>query len=142
MKRVDRRLVAALAAPGLLLAAFGLGGGAWLWATLDEPERATLAAVLQTRGMLLVMVALALWALAAWALNRLYHAHVLAAAQLLEQARSRAGADVAKDIESAGSVPLRGLALAPPTVTIHPCSPWPDFPNHLADALNPCCQSS
>ena len=110
MKRVDRRLVAALAAPGLLLAAFGLGGGAWLWATLDEPERATLAAVLQTRGMLLVMVALGLWALAAWALNRLYHAHVLAAAQLLEQARSRAGADVAKDIESAGSVPLRGLA--------------------------------
>ena len=54
MKRIDKRLAAALLAPGLLLALFGLGGGGWLWATLDAPERDTLAAVLQSRGMLLV----------------------------------------------------------------------------------------
>ncbi|MBN8510614.1 MAG: hypothetical protein J0L57_18635 [Burkholderiales bacterium] len=62
MKHVDRRLIATLAAPAVLLALFAAGGGAGLWATLDEAERATLAAVLQTRGMLLVLVALALWA--------------------------------------------------------------------------------
>jgi len=110
LKHADKRLIAALATPGLLLAAFGLGGGAWLWATLDAPERATLGAVLQTRGMLLVMVALALWALAAWGLNRLYRRHVAAAAQLLEQARSRTGSEVAHALASDGSAALRGLA--------------------------------
>ena len=110
MKHVDRRLIATLAAPGLLLALFGLGGGAWLWATLDDAERATLGTVLQTRGMLLVLVALVLWALAAWALKRLYHQHVAAAAQLLEQARSRTGGEVTHALASEGSPALRGLA--------------------------------
>jgi DNA polymerase-3 subunit epsilon len=110
LKHVDKRLIATLAAPGLLLALFGLGGGAWLWATLDEAERATLGAVLQTRGMLLVLVALALWALAAWALQRLYHQHVAAASQLLEQARSRTGGEVTHALASDGSAALRGLA--------------------------------
>ncbi|HMO46438.1 MAG TPA: exonuclease domain-containing protein [Rubrivivax sp.] len=110
MKKADKHLIAAWAAPGLLLALFGCGGGAWLWATLDEAERATLGAVLQTRGMLLVLVALALWALAAWALNRLYQQHVAAAARLLEQARSRSGGDVAHALSCDGSAALRGLA--------------------------------
>ena len=110
MKHIDKRLIATLAAPGLWLALFGLGGGAWLWATLDEAERATLGAVLQTRGMLLVLVALALWALAAWALQRLYRQHVAAAAQLLEQARSRTGGEVTHALASEGSPALRGLA--------------------------------
>ena len=110
MKHIDKRLLATLAAPGLLLALFGLGGGAWLWATLDEAERSTLGAVLQTRGMLLVLVALALWALAAWALQRLYRQHVAAAAQLLEQARSRTGGEVTHALASEGSAALRGLA--------------------------------
>lgn len=110
MKNVDKRLIATLAAPGLLLALFGFGGGAWLWATLDEAERTTLGAVLQTRGMLLVLVALALWGFAAWALNRLYRQHVAAAAQLLEQARSRAGGEVTHALGCDGSPALRGLA--------------------------------
>ena len=113
MKRIDKRLAAALLAPGLLLALFGLGGGGWLWATLDAPERDTLAAVLQSRGMLLVLVGLALWALAAWALNRLYQSHVATAAQLLELARScGASSDAAPAIEPAGSAVLRGIAQA------------------------------
>ena len=110
MKRIDWRRAALLAAPGGLLAAFALGGGSWLWATLDPAERDTLAAVLHSRGMLLVMVGLALWALAAWGLERLYRQHVTAAAQLLEQARSRTGEQVAMPLEPAGSPPLRGLA--------------------------------
>ncbi|MCW5637520.1 MAG: hypothetical protein KIT28_00955, partial [Rubrivivax sp.] len=60
MKAIDKALVGALLAPGLLLALFGLGGGAWLWATLEPAERAVLAQVLATRGMLLVLVGLAL----------------------------------------------------------------------------------
>ena len=110
MKRIDWRRAALLAAPGGLLAAFAFGGGSWLWATLDPAERDTLAAVLHSRGMLLVMVGLALWALAAWGLERLYRQHVTAAAQLLEQARSRTGEQVAMALEPAGSPPLRGLA--------------------------------
>jgi len=110
LKRVDKALAAALLAPGLLLALFGLGGGAWLWATLAPHERDTLAAVIETRGMLLVLLGLVLWALAAWALNRLYHTHVAAAARLLDQARSRSGStDATHAIEPAGSAALRGI---------------------------------
>jgi len=112
MRKVDTGRLALLAAPGLLLALFALGGGGWLWATLEPGESAALGAVLQTRGMLLVMTALALWALAAWALNGLYQRHVAAAAQLLEQARSRAAGDLAHAIEPSGAAPLRGLAEA------------------------------
>lgn len=111
MKRIDKRLVAALLAPGLLLALFGFGGGGWLWATLDSAERDTLAAVLQSRGMLLVLVALLLWGLAAWLLNRLHQSHVATAAQLLELARSRSASSAAAPaIEPAGSAALRGTA--------------------------------
>jgi DNA polymerase-3 subunit epsilon len=110
VKAVDKGLVAALAAPGLLLAGLGFGGGAWLWATLEPAERAVFAQVLQTRGMLLVVVGLALWGLAAWLLNRLYASHVAAAGRLLEQAQARAGGDVAQPVEAAGSAALRGLA--------------------------------
>ena len=110
MKNFDKRLAATLAAPGLLLVLFGVGGGAWLWATLEPAERATLGAVLHTRGMLLVLVGLALWALAAWALNRLYQRHVAAAAQLLEQARSRSGGEVTHALGCDGAPALRGLA--------------------------------
>ena len=110
MKKFDRALLATLLAPGLLLALFVGGAGGWLWATLEPAEREVLTDVLQTRGMLLVLVALSLWGLAAWALNRLYRQHVAAAAQLLEQARSRTGGDAAHAIVPAGSAALRGIA--------------------------------
>jgi DNA polymerase-3 subunit epsilon len=109
MKAVDRRLVTALLAPGLLLLLFALGGGAWLWATLEPAERTVIAGVLQTRGMLLVVVGLALWGLAAWALSRLHARHVAAAGRLLEQAQARTGADLAQPIEPAGSADLQRL---------------------------------
>ncbi|HRZ61529.1 MAG TPA: DNA polymerase III subunit epsilon, partial [Rubrivivax sp.] len=112
MKAIDKALVGALLAPGLLLALFGLGGGAWLWATLEPAERAVLAQVLATRGMLLVLVGLALWGLAAWAVSRLHARHVAAAGRLLEQVRARAGGDIAQPIEPAGSAALRGIGAA------------------------------
>ncbi len=110
MNKIDRRLVAALLAPGLLLALFGLGGGGMLWATLDEPQRAVLAEVLESRGMLLVMVGLGLWALCAWALNGLFQRHVAAPARLLEQARVRLDGDVQHEIAPAGGAALQALA--------------------------------
>jgi DNA polymerase-3 subunit epsilon len=112
LNKFDRRLVAALLAPGLLLALFGLGGGGMLWATLDEPQRAVLAEALESRGMLLVMVGLGLWALCAWALNGLFQRHVAAPARLLEQARVRLDSDVQHEIAALGSAPLQGLAAA------------------------------
>jgi hypothetical protein len=74
LKKIDKRLVAALLAPGLLLALFGLGGGGMLWATLDEPQRAA------GRGAGIARHAagdggLGLWALCAWALNGLFQRH-------------------------------------------------------------------
>jgi DNA polymerase III subunit epsilon len=110
LKTIEKRLVAALLAPGLLLALFGLGGGALLWATLDEPQRAVLAEVLESRGMLLVMVGLGLWALCAWALNALFQHHVASPARLLEQARVRLDSDVQHEIAPLGSASLQGLA--------------------------------
>ena len=110
MNKIDRRLVAALLAPGLLLALFGLGGGGMLWATLDEPQRAMLGEVLESRGMLLVMVGLGLWALCAWALNGLFQRHVAAPARLLEQARVRLDGDVQHEIAPAGGAALQALA--------------------------------
>lgn len=110
MKASDKGRIAALVAPGVLIALFAMGGGAWLWTTLEPAERDTIGGVLQTRGMLLVVVGLALWGLASWALNHLYAQHVTAAARLLEQARSRVNGDVAHPVEPAGASAVRGLA--------------------------------
>jgi DNA polymerase-3 subunit epsilon len=106
----DKRLLAPLLAPGLLLAMFALGGGAFVWATLEDAPRAALGEVLESRGMLLVMVALALWGAAAWALHRFYQRSVVAAAQLLEQSRVRVDGDLQHPIAPVGSAALQGLA--------------------------------
>jgi DNA polymerase III subunit epsilon len=111
LKTIDKRLVTVLLAPGLLLALFAVGGGGMLWATLDEPQRAVLAEVLESRGMLLVMAGLGLWALCAWALNGLFQRHVAAPARLLEQARVRLDGDVQHEIAPVGGgAALLGLA--------------------------------
>ena len=110
MKALDTGKLAALLAPGLLLALFALGGGAWLWATLEPAERATLSSVLQTRGMVLVMSGLALWGAAAWGLNWLHARHVAAAGRLAEQAQARIGNDLPQPLQAEGSAALQQLA--------------------------------
>jgi DNA polymerase-3 subunit epsilon len=112
LKRIDTRWVAALLAPGLLLALFALGGGAAFWATLDEPQRQVLGAALNHSGMVLMLVGLGLWALGAWGANGLYQRHVAAAARLLEQAQVRVDAELPHEIVPAGSAALQGLAQA------------------------------
>jgi DNA polymerase-3 subunit epsilon len=110
MKAPDTGKLAALLAPGLLLALFATGGGAWLWATLEPAERATLSGVLQTRGMVLVMSGLALWGAAAWLLHRLHAQHVAAAGRLAEQAQARIGTELAHPLPAEGSAALQQLA--------------------------------
>jgi DNA polymerase-3 subunit epsilon len=110
MKALDTGKVVALLAPGLLLALFALGGGAWLWATLEPAERTLLSGVLQTRGMVLVMSGLALWGAAAWGLNRLHARHVAAAGRLAEQAQARIGNDLPQPLQAEGSAALQQLA--------------------------------
>ncbi len=110
MKKLDKRLLAALLAPGLLLVLFALGGGAAFRATLDEPQRQVLDAALEHSGMVLVLVGLGLWALGAWAAAQLYQRHVAAAARLLEQAQVRVNGELPHPIAPAGSAVLQGLA--------------------------------
>ena len=110
MKALDTGKLAALLAPGLLLALFALGGGAWLWATLEPAERTLLSGVLQTRGMVLVMSGLALWGAAAWGLNWLHARHVAAAGRLAEQAQARIGNDLPQPLQAEGSAALQQLA--------------------------------
>lgn len=110
MKKLDKRLLAALLAPGLLLVLFALGGGAAFRATLDEPQRQVLDAALDHSGMVLVLVGLGLWALGAWAAAQLYQRHVAAAARLLEQAQVRVNGELPHPIAPAGSAVLQGLA--------------------------------
>ncbi|HYN60178.1 MAG TPA: exonuclease domain-containing protein [Rubrivivax sp.] len=106
----DKRWIAALLAPGLLLALFALLGGGAVWATLDAPQRAVLGEVLASRGMLLVMVALVPWALCAWGLNTLFQRFVAAPSRLLEQAQVRLEGDVHHEIAPIGAAALQGLA--------------------------------
>jgi DNA polymerase-3 subunit epsilon len=110
LKNVDKRLLAALLAPGLLLLLFALGGGAAFWATLDEPQRQVLDAALNHSGMVLMLVAFGLWALGAWGAHRLYQRHVAAAARLLEQVQVRVAGDLPQPVAPAGSAALQGLA--------------------------------
>jgi DNA polymerase-3 subunit epsilon len=110
LKGVDKRWLAALLAPGLLLALFALGGGAAFWATLDEPQRQVLGDALSHSGMVLLLVGLGSAALGAWVVNTLYQHHVAAAPRLLEQAQVRVDGDLPHDIVPAGSAALQGLA--------------------------------
>ncbi len=110
MKNFDKRLLAALLAPGLLLALFALGGGAAFWATLDEAQRQVLDAALNHSGMVLMLVGLGLWALCAWGAKLLYQRHVAAASRLLEQAQMRVDGEVPHEIAPIGAAPLQGLA--------------------------------
>ena len=110
MKNLDKRLLAALLAPGLLLLLFALGGGAAFRATLDEPQRQVLDAALNHSCMVLMLVGLGLWALGAWGAKLLYQRHVAAASRLLAQAQVRVDGDLPHPVAPAGSAALQGLA--------------------------------
>ncbi len=108
--KFDRRLLAVLLAPGLLLALFALLGGSLLWPSLDAARRESLAGALHESGGPLVLAALIAWALAAWAVSAWYRRHVSAAAQLLEQLQLRLDSELQHPMVPVGAAPLQGLA--------------------------------
>ena len=110
MKAAERRELIAAAAPGAALAVLLLAGGLGFAATLEPAERAALAAMLETRGALLLLGWLVL-ALAFGTLARTAYRHwVTAPAQLVEHAGVLLGTDAERTIEAAGSAANRALA--------------------------------
>jgi len=92
--KVDRREIAAMLAPGALLAASGLVLGGAIAATLDTAERAALAAMLEPRAALLLLGWLLLSGALGWLARGAYLRWVAASARLAEQARVRHGMEL------------------------------------------------
>jgi DNA polymerase-3 subunit epsilon len=108
--KVDRRELIATLGPGLLLALMGAGVGLLFAATLEPAERSALAAMVESRGALLLLA----WLLLSGALGALvrgaYRYWVTSAARVAEQAGVLLAAEVQREIEPAGSAETRALA--------------------------------
>ena len=100
-------LVGALALALALLAGASV---AMVWATLDAAERDTVAALLASRTMLVVMLWLAVFGLAAWGLGHAFAHFVEAPARLHEQAQVLLGDALARELQGQGSAATLGLA--------------------------------
>ena len=100
-------LIGGLAGAMVLLGAVSVAA---IWATLDPAERDTVAAVLASRAMLVVMLWLAVFGLAAWGLSRLFGRFVEAPARLHEQAQVLLAGGAARELDAQGSAANRGLA--------------------------------
>jgi DNA polymerase III subunit epsilon len=112
----DRRLLAAMLAPGTALALWLALGVLLLWATLDAEKLAAVGAAIgplvETHGALLAGWFLVAAALGAWAAWRLYQAHVTAPARLADATRVLVGNAAAPDPVPQGSAATRELAAA------------------------------
>lgn len=96
--KVDRRELIAALAPGAALAAIGGAGLAGFAATLDAPERAALAAMLEPRGALLLLAWLVLAGALGSLARRAYRRWVLAPERLAEQAQALLAADAGREL--------------------------------------------
>ena len=110
MKQPDRRLILAIAAVGLALAAWMALSLALVWSTLESADRETVGAVLRPRVALLGMSWVAALAGVAYGLHRLYLRYASAPARLLEQTRVLLAASEAQQLTPHGSPELRALA--------------------------------
>ena len=110
MKQPDRRLILAIAAVGLALAAWMALSLALVWSTLESADRETVGAVLRPRVALLGMSWVAALAGVAYGLHRLYLRYASAPARLLEQTRVLLAASEAQQLTPHGSLELRALA--------------------------------
>ncbi len=107
---LDKRELAAVLAPGVVLALAALIGGVLIAATLEPAERAVLAALLEPRAALLLLG----WLLLSGALGALtrsgYLRWVAASARLAEEARVLLTTDVQRELTAEGSGETRALA--------------------------------
>ena len=102
--RRDRRLIAtmvvAASLAAALLAAFALAGGALVWSTLPDAERAELWRMLGPHLPLLVLAALATIGVAVAAVQPFHRRWLGGTARLLEQARVLLSTDVQRELEA------------------------------------------
>ena len=103
------RLPLLIAGLGVAMALLAMAGVAAIWATLEATERSVLAAVLETRGMVLVMVWLAGFGLAAWGASRLFARFVVAPARLHERAQAMLAGAAVHELAAEGSAANRDL---------------------------------
>ena len=110
--KIDWREVAAILAPSVVLAIWSAAVAAIIWATLDAPERTALAALIEPR----VALALMLWLVLSGALGALlrtaYQRWVAAPARLAEEVQALAGSDVQREIAPRGSAENQALTAA------------------------------
>jgi DNA polymerase-3 subunit epsilon len=104
------RLPLLIAGLGVAMAVLAAASVAALWGTLDAAERGVLGAVLESRGMVLVMVWLAGFGLAAWAASRLFARFVVAPARLHERAQAMLAGAAVHELAAEGSAANRDLA--------------------------------
>ena len=91
------------------MALLAVASAAAVWATLDAAERDTLAALLAPKAMLVLMLWLAAFSVAAWGASRLFRHFVEAPARLHEQAQVLLAGGTARTLEAQGSAANRGL---------------------------------
>ena len=94
------------------MAMLAVASVAAVWATLDAAERDTLAALLAPKAMLVLMLWLAAFSVAAWGASRLFRHFVEAPARLHEQAQVLLAGGTARTLEAQGSAANRGLGIA------------------------------
>ena len=104
-----QRLPLLIAALALAMALLAVASAAAVWATLDAAERDTLAALLAPKAMLVLMLWLAAFSVAAWGASRLFRHFVEAPARLHEQAQVLLAGGTARTLEAQGSAANRGL---------------------------------
>ena len=108
--KLDRRLIAALAALGLLMAAWLGLTVAWVGSVLDAPARDALAGALTAQAPLVVVTWAGALGVAALALRAVHRRFVVAPARLAEEAQVLIGTDAEREIEPRGSHETRALA--------------------------------
>ena len=106
---VDRRLWQGLALAGASVLLW-LGATAGIvWSTLDEPQRALLTGLLNTRGTLVAMMVVVLFGALAFALRALCAHFIEPAARLAEEGMVLVRTDVARSLPARGSAENRAI---------------------------------
>lgn len=112
MRRIDPRLLLAVAASGLVMAAWLLLMGVVVWSTLDATERSAVGNVLAPRVVLVALGWLAGLAVVGGALHLLHRRYVGAPARLLEETRVVLTASTPHQLKPRGTAEMQALAVA------------------------------
>ena len=110
--KLDRRLLLATLLPGLVLVIWMGLALALLRATLEAAEWAMLAAMLESRAALVLLLGLVLAGGLGYGASRLYRDRVEAPARLLEETQILLAGDVHRELGAQGSAENRGLTRA------------------------------